>query len=170
MLTPTHTGTQPDTFTRNGKTVRPLGPENDLAFKLVNMLDAEQQKQAVLGAEPKNLVVGPGQDGKTIPPEGLKCAALNEGPARDAPGIDRRLGPHPARRCRREPTGGAQGQNRRYLFRLVRADDQWQRGLLPHSGPDAADRIRSARKHAPHSHHHSRPEQRLRQGIDPILR
>jgi hypothetical protein len=77
-LTPTHTGTQPDSFTRDGKTVRPLGPENDLAFKLVNMLDAEQQKQAVLGAKPKNLVLGPGQDGKTIQAEGLKCAALKE--------------------------------------------------------------------------------------------
>jgi hypothetical protein len=78
VLTPTHTGTQPDTFTRAGKEVRPLGPENDLAFKLVNMLDAPQQKQAVLGAKPKNLVLGPGQDGKTIPPEGLKCSALKE--------------------------------------------------------------------------------------------
>ena len=77
-LTPTHTGTQPDAFTRDGKTVRPLGQENDLAFKLVNMLDADQKKQAVLGAKPKNLVLGPGQDGKTIPPEGLKCAALKE--------------------------------------------------------------------------------------------
>jgi hypothetical protein len=42
------------------------------------MLDAEQQKQAVLGAKPKNLVLGPGQDGKTIRPEGLKCAGLKE--------------------------------------------------------------------------------------------
>ena len=78
VLTPTHTGTQPDVFTRDGKKVRPLGPENDLAFKLVNMLDAEQKKQAVLGASPKNLQVGPGQDGKTISPEGLKCASLKE--------------------------------------------------------------------------------------------
>jgi hypothetical protein len=77
-VTPTHTGAQPDSFTRNGKTVRPLGAENDLAFKLINMLDAEQQKQAVLGARPRNLVLGPGQDGRTIQPEGLKCAALKE--------------------------------------------------------------------------------------------
>jgi hypothetical protein len=63
---------------RNGKTVRPLGAENDLAFKLINMLDAQQQKQAVLGAKPRNLALGPGQDGKTIRPEGLKCAALKE--------------------------------------------------------------------------------------------
>jgi Protein of unknown function (DUF3500) len=78
VVTPTHTGTQPDSFMRDGQTVRPLGAENDLAFKLVNMLDAEQKKQAVLGANPKNLQLGPGQDGKTIRPEGLKCAALKE--------------------------------------------------------------------------------------------
>lgn len=78
VLTPTHTGTQPETFTRGGKTVRPLGPENDLAFKLVNQLDAEQKKQAVLGAKPKNLLLGPGQDGKSIAPEGLPCKVLDQ--------------------------------------------------------------------------------------------
>ncbi|MBI3410646.1 MAG: DUF3500 domain-containing protein [Planctomycetes bacterium] len=78
VLTPTHTGAQPTSFKRDGKTVRPLGPENDLAFKLVNLLDAKQQAQAVLGAKPKNLVLGPGQDGKTVAPEGIKGAALNE--------------------------------------------------------------------------------------------
>src|SRR5206468_1076782 len=65
-------------FTRDGQTVRPLGAENDLAFKLVNMLDVGQRKQAVLGDRPRNLALGPGQDGKTLPPEGLRCAALNE--------------------------------------------------------------------------------------------
>jgi Protein of unknown function (DUF3500) len=78
VLTPTHTGAQPDSFTRNGKTVRPLGAENDLAFKLVNMLDAEQQKQAVLGNRPRDLALGPGRDGQTTRPTGLKCASLKE--------------------------------------------------------------------------------------------
>src|SRR4029079_14649881 len=41
-------------------------------------LDAAQKKQAVLGATPKNLVLGPGQDGKTITPEGLKCNVLDQ--------------------------------------------------------------------------------------------
>src|SRR5579871_6287659 len=77
-LTPTHTGTQPDSFTRDGKTVRPLGAENDLAFKLINQLNPEQRKQAVLSPKPRNLALGPGQDGKTIPPEGLRCSALQE--------------------------------------------------------------------------------------------
>jgi len=77
-ITPTHTGTQPNSFLRDGKTVRPLGPENDLAFKLVNLLDAKQKAQAIRGAKPRNLALGPGQDGKTIPPEGIKAAALTE--------------------------------------------------------------------------------------------
>ncbi len=78
VLTPTHTGTQPDVFKRDGKTVRPLGPENDLAFKLVNALDAKQKEQAVRGERPRNLALGPGQDGKTIKPEGIKGSALTE--------------------------------------------------------------------------------------------
>src|SRR5262249_11858873 len=78
VLTPTHTGAQPTSFSRAGKTVRPLGPENDLAFKLVNMLDAKQQAQAVLGAKPKNLVLGPGKDGKKVAPEGIKGSELTE--------------------------------------------------------------------------------------------
>jgi hypothetical protein len=78
VLTPTHTGAQPTSFTRKGKTVRPLGLENDLAFKLINLLDAKQQAQAVRGAKPRNLVLGPGQDGKVVEPEGIKGAALTE--------------------------------------------------------------------------------------------
>jgi hypothetical protein len=79
VLTPTHTGSQPTTFTSNGKTVRPLGPENDLAFRLVNMLDAKQQAQAIRAAKPRNLALGPGNDGKVIPPEGIKGSALTDG-------------------------------------------------------------------------------------------
>jgi hypothetical protein len=78
VLTPTHTGAQPTAFMRGGKTVRPLGPENDLAFKLVNLLDEKQRAQAVRGAKPRNLALGPGQDGKAIAPEGIKGSALTE--------------------------------------------------------------------------------------------
>jgi hypothetical protein len=78
VLTPTHTGAQPDVFTRDGKKVRPLGQENDLAFKLVNQLDAKQRAVAVRGAKPRNLVLGPGQDNKTVTPEGIKGSALTK--------------------------------------------------------------------------------------------
>jgi hypothetical protein len=78
VLTPTHTGAQPATYTLNGQTIRPLGAENDKAFKLVNALDAAQQKQAVLGYDVRNLVLGPGEDGKTIQPEGVRASTFNE--------------------------------------------------------------------------------------------
>jgi len=76
VLTPTHTGAQPATYTVDGKTVRPLGDENDKAFALVNALTPEQQKQAILGVEVRNLVLGPGADGKTIAPEGVKASTF----------------------------------------------------------------------------------------------
>jgi hypothetical protein len=78
VLTPTHTGAQPDVFTRDGKKVRPLGAENDLAFKLVNQLDEKQRKVAVRGARPRNLALGPGQDDKKVEPEGVKGPALTK--------------------------------------------------------------------------------------------
>jgi hypothetical protein len=77
VLTPTHTGAQPATFALNGETVRPLGKENDKAFALMNALDAAQQKQALLSYQIRNLVLGPGEDGKMIQPEGIRGSALN---------------------------------------------------------------------------------------------
>ncbi len=86
VLTPTHTGTQPASYSVDGRTIRPLGDENDKAFALVNALTAEQQKQAILGVEVKNLVLGPGTDGKTIAPEGIRAAAFT--PAQRAMLVD----------------------------------------------------------------------------------
>jgi hypothetical protein len=78
ILTPSLTGAQPALYTANGKTVRPLGRESDKAFALMNALDPGQRKQAILGYRVADLVLGPGQDGKTIQPEGLKASAMNE--------------------------------------------------------------------------------------------
>jgi len=78
ILTPTLTGAQPALYTLNGKTVRPLGQESDKALGLLNALDENQRKQAVLNYRVADLVLGPGQDGKTIQPEGLKVSNMNE--------------------------------------------------------------------------------------------
>ena len=78
VLTPTLTGAQPALYTLNGKTVRPLGQESDKAFALLNALDEGQRKQAILGFRLADLVLGPGQDGKVIQPEGLKASSMNE--------------------------------------------------------------------------------------------
>jgi hypothetical protein len=77
-LTPSFIGVQPATYTdANGNTVRPLGDIEDEAFALVNSLDATQQQAAILGDTPIDLVLGPGQDGKTIQSEGLPASQMN---------------------------------------------------------------------------------------------
>jgi hypothetical protein len=78
VLTPTLTGAQPALYTLAGRTVRPLGQESDRALALLNALDASQKTQAILPYHVGDLVLGPGQDGKTIQPEGLKVSAMNE--------------------------------------------------------------------------------------------
>ncbi|PYP85758.1 MAG: hypothetical protein DMF61_15615 [Blastocatellia bacterium AA13] len=78
ILTPTLTGAQPALYKLNGKTVRPLGQESDKAMTLLNALDENQRKKAILGYGLADLVLGPGQDGKTIQPEGLNASNMNE--------------------------------------------------------------------------------------------
>jgi hypothetical protein len=75
-MAPSLPAAQPATFTIEGRTVRPLGDENDKAFALVNALDANQRKQAILTYGVADLVLGPTEDGKTIQAEGIKASAL----------------------------------------------------------------------------------------------
>ena len=77
-VAPSHTGAQPAHYEVAGKTVRPLGNEADKAFALLSSLDEGQRKQAILGSEMHDLVLGPGRDGQMIQPEGIKGSALNE--------------------------------------------------------------------------------------------
>jgi Protein of unknown function (DUF3500) len=76
-MTPSLPAAQPAKFEWEGRTVRPLGNENDKAFGLVNALDEKQKGQAILGSRVADLVLGPGQDGKTIQPEGIRASALS---------------------------------------------------------------------------------------------
>jgi Protein of unknown function (DUF3500) len=78
VLTPTLTGAQPALYTLDGKVVRPLGRESDKALALLSALDDAQRKQAILSYHLADLVLGPGQDGKTIVPEGLKASSMND--------------------------------------------------------------------------------------------
>jgi hypothetical protein len=75
-LTPSLPAAQPATYTLDGRSIRPLGDENDKGFALINALDAKQQAQAILSSQVSDLVLGPGQDGKTIQPEGLLASAM----------------------------------------------------------------------------------------------
>ena len=77
-LAPSHTGAQPAIYELEGKSVRPLGREIDKAFKLMSSLDPAQRKKAILGFQVRDLVLGQGQDGVTIQPEGIKGSELSE--------------------------------------------------------------------------------------------
>ena len=77
VLTPTLTGAQPASFKLNGKTIRPVGRESDKALALLQALTEEQRKQAVLTYKVADLVLGPGQDGKKIVPDGLKVSTMD---------------------------------------------------------------------------------------------
>jgi hypothetical protein len=76
-LAPSLPAAQPATYTFEGQTIRPLGRENDKAFALINALDAGQRGTAILGYRVSDLVLGPGQDGRTIQPEGIRASALS---------------------------------------------------------------------------------------------
>jgi hypothetical protein len=75
-MTPSLPAAQPASFTVEGRTIRPLGAENDKAFALVNALTEVQRAQAILKYRVADLVLGPGQDGRTIQPEGVPASSL----------------------------------------------------------------------------------------------
>lgn len=76
-MAPSLPAAQPATYTWEGREIRPLGREHDKAFALINALDAGQQGQAILKTKVADLVLGPGQDGKVIQPEGIRASALS---------------------------------------------------------------------------------------------
>ncbi|MBY0494727.1 MAG: DUF3500 domain-containing protein [Cyanobacteria bacterium] len=76
-LAPSLPAAQPATFTIEGRTVRPLGDENDKAFVLINALDDKQRAQAIIGSKVADLVLGPTQNGRTIAPEGIRVSTLS---------------------------------------------------------------------------------------------
>ena len=91
VLTPSFVGAQPSEYTLDeagdlpafvpagvleGGTVRPMGDENDLAFELINALDPAQQEQAILDYQVSDLVLGPGEDGRVLEPEGLPASEM----------------------------------------------------------------------------------------------
>ena len=77
VLTPSLPAAQPAKYTLNGQTIRPLGHENDKGFALINALNSAQQKRAILNYAVTDLVLGPGNDGKTIQPEGILASELD---------------------------------------------------------------------------------------------
>jgi hypothetical protein len=75
-LAPTLWGAQPASYAAAGTTAEPLCGETTKAFALVDALDAEQQKAAILTTPIKEIVLGAGQDGKTLAQEGVQASTF----------------------------------------------------------------------------------------------
>ena len=76
ILAPSLTGAYPATFEKDGRTIRTLAAETDTAMTLIEMLRPDQRAKAILPHLTGDLVLGPGQDGKVIQPEGLKASEM----------------------------------------------------------------------------------------------
>lgn len=76
-LTPSFISVEPIEYTdADGNTVQPLKDIESTAFELMDALDSTQQQTAVLGDTAIDVVLGPGQDGKTIQSEGLPASEM----------------------------------------------------------------------------------------------
>ena len=77
--TPQFVGSEPTSFTVNGKTVQPVLPESTSMFAMIAGLDAAEKKSAELTSGTfDDLLMGPGKDSGTFPTtEGLSVATLN---------------------------------------------------------------------------------------------
>ena len=101
-LSPSFIGTQPSAFKLDGATLRPMGGEEDEAFKLVMSLSDEQRSRAVINDERGRIASGPGQDGVVPARVGLPCAELNEAQRSQLMGlIDHYVGDLPAAQAKR---------------------------------------------------------------------
>ena len=110
-MTPSLPAAQPATLHRSrAATIRPLGKENDKAFALINALDADAAQPGDPRSRVADLVLGPGQDGRTIQPEGHPRVGVDAGAADDAARSRPRVGGHRDRRVRRAADGGDPGQ------------------------------------------------------------
>jgi hypothetical protein len=75
-LSPTLNGGEPLKYTKDGKAIYIVEDEVKQSFAMLGSLDATQRTKAVISAKTIDLVLGPGQDGKTLQPEGLPGSAM----------------------------------------------------------------------------------------------
>jgi uncharacterized protein DUF3500 len=75
-LAPTLWGAQPASYESAGTSAEPLCGETTKAFALVDALDATQQDAAILDTAVTEIVLGAGQDGKTLAQEGVQASTF----------------------------------------------------------------------------------------------
>ena len=136
--------------------------ENDLAFKLSTCSTLNSKAGH---ASQTRILFSDRVDAKRLSPKG--SSALSIEISRRVVGFDR-----PAHILPNDAAASRLAAPKEKSTRPIlsgTADDQWQACLLSNPGSNAFDRVRSARRYQSHSHHHSRPQRRLRQEMDQIL-
>ena len=73
---PTLFGVQPATYTLNGVSHEPPAGETDKAFAVVQSLNSAQLDAAILDMAVTEIILGAGQDGKTLAYEGVKASTF----------------------------------------------------------------------------------------------
>ena len=77
-LAPSFWGAHPAVYDQDGRYVEPMRGETSKAFALVESLDPAQLDAAVLDAPVTEPVLGAGQDGKTLVPEGVQASTFTD--------------------------------------------------------------------------------------------
>jgi hypothetical protein len=77
-LAPTLWGAQPASYESAGTGAEPLCGETTKAFAVVDALDGTQQQEAILDTPVTEIVLGAGQDGKTLAPEGVQASTFTD--------------------------------------------------------------------------------------------
>lgn len=75
-FSPMLTGGQPINFEYQGEQVNITGQETAAAQTFLNSLDVKQKVSAIQASEPIQFLLGPGENGTTIAPEGVRGADL----------------------------------------------------------------------------------------------
>ena len=78
VCAPLHTGILPARFEANGRIVRGLGRENDMAFDLVTTFTPDQLDLATIDHDVSDLILGPGRPDATVPLQGLRGADMTD--------------------------------------------------------------------------------------------
>ena len=121
-MTPSLPAAQPGKFEWEGRTVRPLGNENDKAFALINALDDKQKGQAILGSA--SPISCSGRAGRQDHPAGRRTGlGAVDRSADDALGCRARVVGHRGRCVCRDAHGRPQVAPQRHVFCVERTHD-----------------------------------------------
>lgn len=77
-MSPSFIGTRPSKFELNGEEIKPINGLSNKALKLINLLEGDQLKQAVIAKKHFDLRTGAGKDGVVPAPRGVQVRTFSD--------------------------------------------------------------------------------------------